>query len=101
MYVPMRGLGAELTQADQSIVLQAKQALPKCWGQEVDQCVNTEGGTDYPNCALLNQAWDLDEDAMQAAALNVPFCSESSGTPWGLLALAAVGGLAVGYIAKG
>lgn len=134
MYVPTRGLGAILSGEQQHVVRRAKEALPDCYGSEVDKCINTEGGTSYPNCALFNQAYELDAEAMDAAFQQVPFCPTPKPCPTlkcapcptaecppaptcpeptttasmgpskpslGLLALVAVGGLAVGYVVKG
>jgi len=134
MYVPMRGLGVILSGEGQHTMRQAKEAMPDCYSLEFDQCLNTEGGTNYPNCALFNKAYELDPDTMQAQVEQVPFCPQPrpcptlscapcpttecppaptcpeptttaamapSKTSWGLLALVAAGGLAVGYIVKG
>jgi len=118
VYASSRGIGAILSGEQEFAVQRAIAALPQCYSQGFDACINTPGGTDYPNCAQYNQAYDLDEEKMELAVANVPFCEPCSASPtassqatppsaaqpsspWLWVAGGAAAALALGYVAWG
>jgi hypothetical protein len=76
--------------------------LPACYSQEFDDCIMSEEPTSYPGCADIHQAYEINEDAADAAIEAMKFCSEKERYYWagaGVLAGIFVGSLAATLMA--
>lgn len=88
------------TEATNDIFKRAQSALPACYTPEFDKCFDEEpGASKFPDCAVMNEAYDADYDRMQAIIDEVPLCEPpDKGAELVKLLLAAVIGAGLGFL---
>lgn len=85
------GLGATTGQD----VSHAVALLPKCYSQNLHECLVNDVLDAHPNCATFLKAYDANFDAFDSAVEKLPYCSGGSSGGASQTTLYVVGGLAV------
>lgn len=101
MYV---NTGRALSATEADALQRGIAALPLCYAQELDNCVNELPGPKVRGCEFILAGYAADEDKMEAAVDAVPFCltaqASALGASWQVLlavgAMAAAAGVVVG-----
>ena len=65
--------------ASNDVVERALRALPPCYSQSLDDCLE-EISARLPECNAINEAYDRDFDRMEAAVDARPYCEPAPAT---------------------